>query len=185
MAANGIEIESRFRVDRAFARDLERRLLGFESVRIQEHEDTYFDGPSATSIRSPNAPTWLSLRKRDSVAVNVKVFEYDKHGDPDFCHESEVTVGSADEATRVLQSLGYVAVITVHKRRVEATIGAFSVSLDHVSRLGWFVEVEAVVDFGSVARGRAEVGLFSRELGLTQFETAAVGYPTMLMQLDH
>lgn len=77
--------------------------------------------------------------------------------------ESETVVGDPRAAQSILESLGYLPVITFEKRREEWELGPVTVQLDEVPRLGFFVEIEGP-DAPRVEDAQRELGLSGRPI---------------------
>lgn len=96
----------------------------------------------------------------------------------------EHELDAAGDPRPLLAALGFTPAATVRKRREPWRLAGLSVVLDEVEGLGWFAEVEAVVeDRGAVggAGGRVEAAL--RDLGLGGAERVAASYLELVRDL--
>lgn len=77
--------------------------------------------------------------------------------------ETEVEVGSAEAADRLLDRLGYTRCLSFEKRRYSWKLEDCKIELDEVPRLGFFLEIEGPSE-ESVMRVRNVLGLSDRPL---------------------
>ena len=75
--------------------------------------------------------------------------------------EIEVAVHDSDAALSLLQSLGYVIILSFEKRRETWKLGNCKIELDEVPHLGPFVEIEGPDD-QSIIRAREQLNLNDR-----------------------
>jgi adenylate cyclase class 2 len=132
-----IEVEVKVR---ASLGGIEERLaeLGAERVTEKDQADTYFAAPhrdfaetdEALRVRRENGDAYVTYKgpKRDT---ETKTRE-----------EHETTVGDAETASAVFESLGFEEFGTVEKYRRVYSFDGTTVTLDDVEGLGEFVEVE-------------------------------------------
>lgn len=152
----------------------------------KEHSDHYFSPASGSFLDTQFPYKWLSVRKRGTrTQINYKHFypegaERHTHAD-----EVEVAIDDIDRGIKLLDALGFVRLVTVHKIRLEFVIDEkFEVSLDKVDGLGYFVEVESLVEQGSIHQTRQSVLDFAAALGLDTDSADPRGYPYRLLQLN-
>lgn len=136
-----IEVEVKVRAEHA---EVKKRLeeLGAESVAEKTQKDVYFAAPhrdfaetdEALRLRHENGETHVTY-KGPKLDEETKTRE-----------EHETTVGDADEARAVFESLGFEEFGTVEKDRRVYELDGATVTLDDVNGLGEFVEVEIEVE---------------------------------------
>lgn len=146
-----IEVEVKFEVKspeliRAYLKKLNAR-----EIQVKQQRDVYFEHPlhefgkkdCALRVRDTNGECTLDYKGPNlDDAKTAKVRE-----------EIEVELSSTDAAcnlTNLLNQIGFRAVAVVNKTREESSLefedADVSVSLDHVSGLGTFVELELLVE---------------------------------------
>jgi len=164
------EVEVKFPLEdpELICRNLEK--LGVRWAGIREEIDVYFQHPSrdfsqtdeALRIRSAGGRFYLTYK-------GPKIDPATKTRD-----EIELPLDPAPESIqqwrRLLERLGFQPVAEVLKRRRRGTLQwnrcQVEVSLDEVQDLGWFLELEVVVEPHEFPSARDQVLALSRELGL-------------------
>jgi adenylate cyclase, class 2 len=94
-------------------------------------------------------------------------------------HETVVEDGAAIEAT--LSALGFEPVATVEKRRERFALDGYTVTLDDVTDLGEFVEVETEVGEAEIDEAREGAVAVLESLGLDPEEGIRTSYLEMLL----
>lgn len=166
------EVEQKFRTNghAEVAARLER--LGAEPGPTRAQEDAYINHPSRDFARTGEA-----LRLRRSGQDNVVTYKGPKLGGPAKTREElEVPFQEGAEGflsmLGVFESLGFRSVALVKKSRVPYRLlregRELEVTLDSVTGLGTFVEVEAIAeDTKDLESAQLAVVALARELGLT------------------
>jgi adenylate cyclase class 2 len=182
LAFDGIEVEIKVRVSHWVAEGLITRLERNGAAPIRQI-DTYFDDPINSFIARQPIERWLSIRERgDNVLINHKLWHYAPSGHATYCDEAEVKANDAKAATTLLNALGYSPLITVDKTRTAGVIDTYEISVDQVTDLGYFVEVEATRLLTDLETTRKELESFAEGLGLDLSDTDYLGYPALLLQ---
>ena len=179
------EIEIKIRIDREKLNEVRRKLekiARFEkSVR---QRDEYFT-PSHRNFVAPRFPyEWLSIRKRgDKAFLNYKHF-YPESGEvKTHCDEFEVEIKNPEQLRKIFLALDFKKLVTVEKtREIYIYDERFEIALDVVKDLGYFIEIEALKDFGGVEATRRELFEFAKSLGIDTSKTDKRGYPYLLME---
>ena len=76
--------------------------------------------------------------------------------------ERETVIGDTDAALAILKSLGFTTVIQYQKQRESWIVDDCRVELDHIERLGSFVEIEGPTEH-SIEAVRVAIGLSTAE----------------------
>jgi adenylate cyclase class 2 len=178
------EIELKFRLSEEAFLELQKRLKEVASfVEGSRHVDDYYT-PAHRDFLEPRFPfEWLSLRRRDGKAMlNYKHFYPEGAEVFTHCDEFELEVSDAEQLERILAALDFKPLIRVEKEREVYRHGEFEIGLDRVKGLGFFVEIEAMKDFGSVERARKRILELAERLGIDASKVQKRGYPFMLMR---
>jgi len=168
------EVEQKFRLQRPD--DLEDRLseLGTSFGPAVEQCDHYFAHPARDFATTDEA-----LRIRSVGALNYVTYKGPKVDSATKTRrEIELPIESsgvgADHFAQLLVALGFTSVATVRKdrRRTSVIVGGrpVEICLDYIEPLGWFAELEMVVDDAGLDAARATVLELGETLGLTQVE---------------
>ncbi len=168
------EVEQKFPVDNLHA--IENRLgeLGAEISDERVEVDRYYNHPARDFAETDEA---LRIRRTGSVnRITYKGPKIDKVTKTRQELELPLAEGEAAAADwmKLLETLGFSTVSEVHKRRRKAYVAwqglTVEVSLDEVTGLGTFVELELVVEAGDLDRARDCIADLAKELGLVQSE---------------
>lgn len=169
-----LEIEVKARVGDVEATKKRLAQLGAKYLREEKQEDLYFNHPSrdfastdeALRLRSAGGRSYLTYKgpKVDSL-TKTRV-------------EHETKVEDYEEARRILEGLGFDAVLAVNKTRQLYALGEYVISLDSVEGLGDFIEVEKK---GSSYEPR-ELTDFLRRLGIAEEQFERRSYLELLLE---
>jgi len=182
MAYDGIEVEIKVKAPDEIAEAIKNKLLEGTPTQIH-HVDAYFDSKTKSFLSESPIKEWLSVRNRgDKIIINHKFWHFDENGKGTHSDESELQVNSVDDATRLLDALGFKPLITVNKHRTEGEIDGMLVSVDEVAELGYFVEIEATSSKGSIEETRRALKELATRLDLDVTKIDGKGYPHLLLE---
>jgi len=185
MASNGIEVEIKVSLtEKEFLqiKDKLNEIAKFEK-KVKE-EDEYFDLPNRSFLSYEYPFEWLSIRKRG----NKNILNFKKLypiNSPEFTHadEFETEIGDADKLSKIFSAIDLKSIVIVDKiRECYNYKDEFEIALDNVKELGYFIEVEALVDFGGVEETRRKIFEFAEMLGVDISNKMNRGYPYLLMK---
>ena len=128
---------------------------------------------------------WLRLRTSGkNYGITYKNWHYDDQGISHYCDEYETEVADLDQMRRIFAALDMKPLITVEKTRRRWRYKNYEVSLDRVTSLGDFVEVEYKADKvpADPAHITAEMIIWLREIGVGKIERSLLGYPFSVTQ---
>jgi adenylate cyclase class 2 len=183
MAANDTEIEIKIPVDKETFFKVREKLKGNPVKKVQQKDD-YFT-PSHRNFVEPEFPfEWLSIRKRgDSFILNYKHFYPENVKTFTHCDEFETEIKDSEKIEKMFSALDLKKLVTVEKEREAFRHkNEFEIALDSVKDLGYFIEIEALKDFGSVELTREKLFEFARNLGIDVSNPDKRGYPFLLME---
>jgi adenylate cyclase class 2 len=89
--------------------------------------------------------------------------------------EIEMGVSGAEEAERLLNTLGYARCLSFEKRRSSWRLGECRVELDEVPHLGWFIEIEGPSE-AAIMEVRERLGLGHQPLIKASYVALLIGY---------
>lgn len=182
--------------------DVRERLEGLNaaSIRYVEQIDTYYDAPHRDFAQTDEALRLRAERELDPDATDEPIGE-SSEGDGSAATvtykgplveeasktraEHETTVADRGEFAEILSGLGFTPAATVKKRRQFFEVDGYTVTLDSVSGLGEFVEVEqeaAEADIATVRDGAIEV---LESLGLDPEAGIRTSYLGLLLEAEH
>ncbi|MDS0298968.1 class IV adenylate cyclase [Halogeometricum sp. S1BR25-6] len=183
------EVEVKLRADHEAVR---ARLAEAGAVREAsvEQTDTYYDAPHRDFAETDEA-----LRIRRETRVDDDASDGDGGETTKVTYkgplvdeasktrsEHETTLGDRESAEGILSGLGFEPVETVEKDREFFALDGYTVTLDAVTGLGEFVEVEAAVETEAEIDAARE-GAFEvlRRLGLDPDEQIRTSYLALLL----
>jgi adenylate cyclase class 2 len=94
--------------------------------------------------------------------------------------ERETEITDPEEFKEALILMGYRKAVEVRKVRVKTKYKNYEICLDNVEDLGYFVEVEKIVDTGDSELIQNELLEFLKTLGLNISERVFNGYDTLI-----
>ncbi|MCK4429530.1 MAG: class IV adenylate cyclase [Candidatus Aenigmarchaeota archaeon] len=185
MANNDIEIEIKFPLDEINFYRVKKKLNEIANfVKKTRQIDEYFT-PFHRNFVEPKFPfEWLSIRRRgDKAILNYKHWHPENVEVSTHCDEFETEIKNPDKLEKIFSSINLKKLVAVEKERETYTYNdEFEIALDMVKDLGYFIEVEAIKDFGSVETTREKLFEFAKKLGIDISKTDKRGYPFLLME---
>lgn len=184
MAYDNTEIEIKIPLtNEAFSKVKEKLRKEAKFIKKSSQEDIYFNAPHRNFL-APEFPfEWLSIRRRG----NKSVLNY-KHWWPEnaeihtHCNEFETEISDPGNLEKIFFALGFKTLVTVKKEReLYNSNDEFEIGLDTVENLGYFIEIEAVKNFGSVEKARKKLFELAEKLEVDASKTDERGYPFDLM----
>jgi len=149
-----------------------------------DKRDVYFESvanPGSTAFRLRNDGAGDGLPGPDVVTIKQKGMR----DGVEVNNEVEFTVDSADAFHAFAQSLGYRVAIEKRKRgHVWEVESGVHIELAEVSGLGWFVEIEALLDGqGEIPAAEAQVRSLLQSLGVAETDIEPRYYTSLLRLL--
>jgi predicted adenylyl cyclase CyaB len=179
-----IEIKIQLKESEFFkARERIKKIARF--MKSTQHADEYFT-PMHRNFLEPEFPfEWLSIRRRSGKTImNYKHFYPENAEAHTHCDEFEVEISSPEQLEKIFSMLNLKKLVIVLKDRETYKYGdEFEISLDIVKDLGYFIEIEAMKDFGSIESARKAISDFAKSLGIDASKPDERGYPYLLMEI--
>lgn len=172
-----VEIEAKMAVPDLDAVRAKLRELNAESAGKIFETNAFFDTEDRSLLAADEG---LRLRRNlnETTGSDEHVITYKgprQHGQLKSREEVEVTVASSEDATQLLERLGFVRMLTFEKRRDSWKLGGCKVELDELPFLGNFVEVEGPAD-DVVLKVREQLGLADRPIVRSSYIALLMGY---------
>lgn len=185
MAFNDQEIELKFPLTSKKYAEIRGKVKSLAKFSGSSHQVDRYYSPRVKSFLAPKYPyEWLSLRERGrKVSLNYKHWYPEGARNTTHCDEYEIEVENSQKMAKILKALKFSSIITVDKKReTYIYLNKLEIALDDVADLGFFIEIEAVKDFGGVVQGRQEILKFVRKLDLYEAMTVPGGYALALLK---
>ena len=136
-----IEVKVRVREPERIKQDL--GILGSKFLKKEYQEDTYFKSP----FRSYEETGEILRVRKQNTGSDVVTFKGARlESEIEARDEIDVNIESSSKFIKLLKKLGYEPWITVEKEREVYQHDKFTVSLDKVKDLGYFMEIEAKIE---------------------------------------
>jgi len=153
--------------------------LGAERTRHVVQTDTYYDAPHRDFAETDEALRVRRERGGDGVTVRLTYKGPLVEAASKTRREFETAVTDPDAIEGILEGVGFSPAFTVEKDRTFYRYDDYTVTLDDVTDLGEFVEVETEAEAVEPARDGAVAVL--RELGLNPDEQIRTSYLGLLL----
>ena len=185
MTKNNLEIEIKIQLDKNTffnVKEKVKKLAKFE--KISHQIDEYFTPAHRNFVAPKFHFEWLSIRKRAGKSIiNYKHYYPENVELTTHCDEFETEIENPDQLEKIFSALNFKKLVTVEKEReIYLYKDEFEIALDIVKELGYFIEIEAMKDFGSIEATREKVFEFAKNLEIDISKTDKRGYPFLLME---
>ena len=171
-----VEIEAKMSVPDLETVRTKLRDLGAEPAGKAMETNTFFDTEDRSLLAADEG---LRLRRNvKETGADEHIITYKgprQHGLLKSRDEVEVTVANSEDATHLLEQLGFVRMLSFEKRRESWKLGGCKVELDELPYLGSFVEVEGPGD-QPVLAVREQLGLADRPIVKSSYIALLMGY---------
>jgi predicted adenylyl cyclase CyaB len=189
MASNNTELEVKFKIDFDVYQKIKTKVMRMSiiSSTLSNHTDKYYSPNNREYIKDKYPYRWLSIRSRNGKHVlNFKHFFPEGEERHEYCKEYNIDVRDDKQIHILLEALGFQELITVSKKRENYNINnVFDVAFDFIEELGYFIEIEALKDFGDITETRNRIMDLANHLGLEVTQIDHRGYPFQLMKYYH
>lgn len=185
MAVDNVEIEVKIKlsseIEYNLLKDSVNKISKFQSETFQI--DEYFSPKSKDFLQEKFPFEWLSIRHRnDKSILNYKHFFPEGAEKHEYCNEYELTISDSEMMKKIFESLDIESKVIVEKKRQTYVYkDEFEIVLDEVKNLGFFIEIEAIKDFGGVELTRERLNEFVKELNINVNNIDYRGYPFQLL----
>jgi len=185
MANKDVEIEIKIALDKDILLRVKENLKKVATFTKKSHQTDEYFTPAHRNFVEPKFPfEWLSIRKRgDKTILNYKHWHPEDAEIRTHCDEFETETENSEQLNKMFAALNFKKLVTVEKEReVFVYNDEFEIALDAVKELGYFIEIEAIKDFGGIEATREKLFEFAKNLGCDASKTDERGYPYLLMK---
>jgi adenylate cyclase class 2 len=184
MSNKDLEIEIKIPLDQKTFKKLKGRLKKLAKFeKITKQVDEYFT-PAHRNFMARKFPyEWLAIRRRGEKVILTYKHYYPENVDlTKYCDEYETEIKNAEQLDKLFSALNFKSLVTVEKERETYLYkNEFEIALDKVKALGYFMEIEAKKDFGSIKKTRDKIIEFAINLEIDVSKAEKRGYPYLLM----
>ena len=174
------EIELKFQVDNF---DKIKSILDDNNEKLSEeyHQSDTIYVSDLNDTESKEGSIWLSVRKvNDKIEMNLKKQSAKKMES----EEIEFEVSDYFLANKFLSALGYKEWVQVNKKRVYSKYDDVNICMDEVERLGYFIELELLIDENDEKDYESILLDYAKKLGIDTDRRINSHYDTMISELD-
>ncbi len=174
------EIELKFQVDNF---DKIKSILDDNNEKLSEeyHQSDTIYVSDLNDTESKEGSIWLRVRKvNDKIEMNLKKQSAKKMES----EEIEFEVSDYDLANKFLSALGYKEWVQVNKKRVYSKYDDVNICMDEVERLGYFIELELLIDENDEKDYESILLDYAKKLGIDTARRINSHYDTMISELD-
>ncbi|MDD2823220.1 MAG: class IV adenylate cyclase [Candidatus Daviesbacteria bacterium] len=174
-----IEVKARVNDPKALLKNLTK--LGCKFSKPITQNDRVYNKDGKTRTGSRTGSTTLRLRQQNGkVLFTIKQTLSDELD----CLEKEVLVSDLNIMEDALKMMGFLEVVRVNKVRQYAKFKDFTICMDQVEGLGYFIEVEKMSDENSQKIQNELMG-FLASLGIKKEDRITKGYDTLVLESNN
>ena len=179
---NDIEIEIQVRV--GSTDNLEKFLKENAQFKGEKYQkDEYYSPAHRDFLVEKPIAEWLRLRESKSNSITYKNWHYDKDGQSHYCDEYETPIADIEKMRKIFTVLDIKLLATVEKTRKIWDYQDYEISIDSVTDLGDFVEIEYKGSNSLLSPKKITDDMikFLKHIGCGKIERNFVGYPFMIL----
>lgn len=182
MANSNVEIEIRFPlINFEKAKEYLDKKAKLISQKVFQ-KDTYYVPVHRDFLKSKYVYEWLRIREsQKGKFLTYKHFHPENVKITDYCDEYESKVENIDAIYKIFEALDMKEVIVVEKYRNIWMYKDVEISVDVVTNLGSFIELEVTKNFKDKKEGKKYLREILDELKIKVGEEDTLGYPFMLL----
>lgn len=179
-----VEVELKFPLENA--EELIEKLGKISLPSVSWQRDTYFIPPHRNFLEQNPISEWFRIREirgKGKVVLNYKNW-HNKEGRAVSCDEAETEIEDINALRKILQSLDFKEIAVVEKERKNWKHNNTVISIDNVTGLGKFIEIEADGYFTSVENAKDHLYKVLEELEARTGEQEFKGYPHLILEKE-
>ena len=170
------EIEVKIKLDSVEEAKEKIRSLGVTWSETKTQTDSYYRIKDQVNATQRPGSYILRIRREGKASFTMKVLT-DKYG---VWEEYETEIKDADALEKILFKVGFVNVLTLHKKRTSGKYEDLSLEIDQIKELGDYLEAEAIGTDSERLQGK--IKKFFLDLGLNPENLERRGYPEIIFE---
>lgn len=177
-----VEIEIQVRIEDSSL--LEKFLLEKAEYKGEKFQkDEYYSPAHRNFLDKKPIAEWLRLRESKTNSLTYKNWHQDKDGKSHYCDEYESDIEDIEQFRKIFAVLDLKPIVIVEKTRKIWDYKDYEISIDSVTDLGDFVEIEYKGKDKSADPSKitGEMIAFLKEIGCKKIERNFGGYPFLLL----
>jgi predicted adenylyl cyclase CyaB len=146
--------------------------------------DEYFSPTKNSFLNERPVKEWLRLREvGGTFSITYKNWHHEKNGQSNYCDEFETKVSDGLQLGKILEALAFKSIAIVDKKRQLWRYKEYEIAIDHVAKLGEFIEIEysgkdSAVDPQKTAEAMIN---FLKQVGCKNIVRDVQGYPFLIL----
>lgn len=185
LSMKDVEIEIQVRISK------KSKLMDFLANKAEYkgekyQKDEYFIPQHRNFLDKKPVLEWLRLRESKSNSITYKNWHHDKSGKSNYCDEYETDIVDVEQMRKIFKALDIKPVITVEKTRKIWIYKDYEISIDYITDLGDFVEIEYKSNDINIDPKKItdEMVQLLKRIDCGKIERNYVGYPFMILYPD-
>ncbi len=153
------------------------------SEKEEYQKDIYYVPAHRNFLEKKPVSEWLRIRQtKDGFVLNYKNWLYENNMPAVSCDEFETNFEDLNALKNILEKLNFTEIIALEKSRSTWNFKKAEISVDEVTGLGYFIELEAKGDFNSTEEAKKYLHEILEELHISVGEQNFKGYPYLLLE---
>jgi predicted adenylyl cyclase CyaB len=146
-------------------------------------KDTYYIPSHRNFILSKPISEWLRIREtKEGFHFNYKKWHLENNFAAVSCDEFQTNFENLSALKNILSMLDFKEIIIVEKSRSTWNYKNVKISVDEVTELGYFIELEADGNFDDIEKAKEHLYNLLNELNIRIGEQNFKGYPYLLLE---
>ncbi len=149
-------------------------------------KDTYYTPAHRDFVKQKPISEWLRLREsKKGCSLNYKKWHTTEGEKTVSCDEYETKIDNILSLTKLLKNLDFKELIVVEKSRTSWEYKDVEISIDEVTGLGTYIEIEAQGDYGgftNIEEAKKHLYTILKEIRVQVGEQDFEGYPHQLLK---
>jgi len=178
-----VEIELKFLLQNA--EELMEKLKKLSEPVEAYQKDTYFIPAHRDFLKQNPISEWLRIRESNKgISLNYKNWHNKDNAKAVSCDESETEFEDVNALRSILKNLDFKEIIVVEKNRTNFLHKNTIISIDKVTGLGDFIEIEADGEFETIEKAKEHLFKVIEELEAKIGEPTYKGYPHIILEKE-
>jgi adenylate cyclase class 2 len=182
-ALENIEVELKFPLFNKS--DLIKKLNSIANLKTKGdyQKDTYFIPPHRNFLEKKPVSEWLRVREtQKGASVTYKNYHKENDAKSISCDEFETKIENDILLRKIFLALNFVEIEVVEKNRTSWMYRDVEISIDEVSNLGDYIELEAAGKFKDFEEAKKVLYEVLKEIGAKVGEQDFEGYPYLILK---
>lgn len=185
MGTKDLEVEIKIKLNKTDLERVRKRLKETTKfVDSTQEIDKYFNAPHKDFLKPALPRQYLRIRYRKNAGFITYKYDYfNKDGEKTHNDEYESAIESPEAVEKILRAVDFKNFVIIDKQRERYQYKkSFDVALDEVKKLGYFIEIESLKDFGGIRKTRRKLFAFAQSVGIDPSLREKKSYVYMMLK---